>query len=125
MDAATREFYRRFGRRLAWLRKKAQVSQLKLAEFVGLSRTSITNIERGRQPVQLHTLYSMASALREDPPELLPAIPNDSPLRDKIAQRIENLTPQEERELEGLGHKEKNWLKEIAGPTQIRKKVRK
>jgi transcriptional regulator with XRE-family HTH domain len=37
-----------------------------------LSRTSITNIERGRQPVQLHTLYKIAALFDVEPTALLP-----------------------------------------------------
>ena len=37
-----------------------------------LSRTSVTNIERGRQPVQLHTLYKIAEILATEPTALLP-----------------------------------------------------
>lgn len=39
---------------------------------LGLSRTSVTNIERGRQPVQLHTLYRIAATLGVEPTLLLP-----------------------------------------------------
>lgn len=39
---------------------------------LGLSRTSITNIERGRQPIQLHTLYKIADVLGVEPTALLP-----------------------------------------------------
>ena len=53
-------------------RLAARVSQDELAERVGLSRTSITNIEQGRQHVPLHTLLLLASALGVEPASLLP-----------------------------------------------------
>jgi len=39
---------------------------------IGLSRTSVTNIEQGRQPIQLHTLYKVAETLGVEPTTLLP-----------------------------------------------------
>jgi len=64
--------YREFGVLLAAERKRKRLSQSQLAGLVGLSRTSITNIECGRQPIQLHQLYSFASILRIDVKNLLP-----------------------------------------------------
>jgi len=64
--------YREFGVLLAAERKRKRLSQSQLANLAGLSRTSITNIECGRQPIQLHQLYSFASILRIDVNNLLP-----------------------------------------------------
>jgi transcriptional regulator with XRE-family HTH domain len=111
------DFYKRFGRRVAKLRKKAGVSQEKLADAIALSRTSVTNIERGRQPVQLHTLYSIADALGVEPPDLLPAVPDISVLLSGITSGIEKLSPKEKGPLEDLGIREKGWLNQIAKPT--------
>lgn len=66
-------FYSTFGQMLAEARRKRRVSQEMLADELGLSRTSITNIEKGRQPVQLHTLYIIARLLSIDIKELLPS----------------------------------------------------
>jgi transcriptional regulator with XRE-family HTH domain len=66
-------FYRQFGRILAEARNKKKLSQEVLARELGLSRTSITNIEKGRQPVQLHTVYHISHLLSVDLKELLPA----------------------------------------------------
>ncbi|MBN9037037.1 MAG: helix-turn-helix transcriptional regulator [Rhizobiales bacterium] len=49
------------------------MSQDVLATKVGLSRTSITNIERGRQSVLVHQLFSFADALGASPAALLPS----------------------------------------------------
>ena len=48
------------------------MTQSKLGEIVGLSRTSITNIELGRQHVSLHHLFQFAEALNTTPDALLP-----------------------------------------------------
>ena len=67
-------FYEEFGRTLRDARQRpgSELSQDKLAKRVGLSRTSITNIERGRQQIPLHMLYLLADALGLDPVLLLP-----------------------------------------------------
>lgn len=64
--------YIEFGRRLREAREASHLSQDAVAKRVGLSRTSITNIERGRQHVSLHMLYRFASAVGTQPSELLP-----------------------------------------------------
>jgi transcriptional regulator with XRE-family HTH domain len=65
--------YSQFGRILAEARNKKKMSQEVLARELGLSRTSITNIEKGRQPVQLHTLYQISQLLSVELKDLLPA----------------------------------------------------
>jgi len=64
--------YREFGLLLASQRKRVRLSQAQFAALAGLSRTSITNIECGRQPVQLHQLFSFASILHIEIQVLLP-----------------------------------------------------
>jgi transcriptional regulator with XRE-family HTH domain len=71
--AATQLFYRQFGQLLAETRRKKGISQELLADELGLSRTSITNIEKGRQPVQLHSLYCIARFLGVELKDLLPS----------------------------------------------------
>lgn len=66
-------FYTAFGRMLSEMRRKKRISQEMLADELGLSRTSITNIEKGRQPVQLYALYVIARLLGTDVKELLPS----------------------------------------------------
>jgi transcriptional regulator with XRE-family HTH domain len=70
MDASF--IYKEFGRRLRDVRKKAELTQATLADRVGLSRTSITNIEKGRQRIPFHLLFPLASAVGVDPGTLLP-----------------------------------------------------
>ncbi|MBZ5687066.1 MAG: helix-turn-helix domain-containing protein [Acidobacteriia bacterium] len=72
-DGYEKTFYAAFGKLLAEMRRKRGISQEMLADELGLSRTSITNIEKGRQPVQLHTLYLIARLLSIDIKELLPS----------------------------------------------------
>src|SRR5713226_3804317 len=72
------EICKRFGKLLAGRRTEAGMSQEAFAKAVGLSRTSITNIERGRQPVSLHTLYFMADILGVEAVDLLPPAPKNT-----------------------------------------------
>lgn len=53
-------------------RERAGLTQKQLAERINLPRTSITNIESGRQRIALHQLIQFADALGIEPLELLP-----------------------------------------------------
>lgn len=67
-------FYREFGLALRQAREEAGLTQEALGRTVGLSRTSITNIERGTQPVAIHTLLRLGRAVDKTPDELLPRL---------------------------------------------------
>jgi len=64
--------YQRFGLLLRDLRKRAGLTQEELGGRVNLTRTSITNIEQGRQNVALHQFFEFANALGVPPATLLP-----------------------------------------------------
>jgi len=57
------EFNRILGQRIRNAREGASVRQDQLARSVGLSRTSITNIERGRQGIQVYLLVRIVEVL--------------------------------------------------------------
>jgi transcriptional regulator with XRE-family HTH domain len=113
--------YRDFGRRLRKARAKATLTQEGLAQRVGLTRTSITNIEQGNQHVGLHLLYQLAKAVGVPPVELLPdesATPDDGDLtallalglrpaeRARIEQEFKQLTPEDREKVLRLFKKE-------------------
>ena len=50
------------------------MSQTQLALTAGLTRTSVANIEGGRQKILLHTLVVFAEALGVEPGSLIPAV---------------------------------------------------
>jgi transcriptional regulator with XRE-family HTH domain len=54
------------------------VSQADLAAAVGLTRTSISNIEKGRQKMLVHTFLDIARALGIEPLELLPRLDTEN-----------------------------------------------
>lgn len=68
------DIYLAVGRRVRRGREAAGLRQDELAERVGLTRTSITNIEKGKQRIQIHTLYAIARALSLSPRAFLPVI---------------------------------------------------
>lgn len=84
--------YRVFGSRLREAREQADVTQEELARRVDLSRTSITNIEKGRQRILLHQVLNLAGALNVDPAQLMPSDETAEPaLRADVARVVEDL----------------------------------
>ncbi|MPZ67876.1 MAG: helix-turn-helix domain-containing protein [Pseudonocardiaceae bacterium] len=73
-------FYREFGQRLHDARTAAKISQENLGARIGLNRTSISNIEKGRQRLLVHQLPVLARVLGMAPDELLPVGPSAGPL---------------------------------------------
>ena len=64
--------YADIGKRIRDARDGLSLTQEELAEKLGMSRTSVTNIERGRQQILVHTLFSIAAALKMQVRQLLP-----------------------------------------------------
>jgi transcriptional regulator with XRE-family HTH domain len=52
-----------FAQEIKRRRAAAGVTQTRMAELLGMSRTSVTNIEAGRQPVSLATACAIADVL--------------------------------------------------------------
>jgi len=84
--ASDTELYRQIGKLIRMTRlaiKPKALTQEELAHRVHLKRTSITNIEKGRQKLLVHTLYDIAAALDVPPSALIPTPKsNDDPLRE-------------------------------------------
>ena len=96
--------YNLFGKKLREARKSANLTQESLAERVNLTRTSITNIEKGRQHISLHMLYRLATAVGVEPTSLLPE-------KELIAE-AHLIDPKIQKELNKLHLKdnEKAWV---------------
>jgi transcriptional regulator with XRE-family HTH domain len=103
------QLYREFGRLLKARRKDAHLTQDDVATKIGLVRTSITNIELGRQQVSLHTLYALADAVGVAPEELLPSkailLGKDAELENKLGK----VSFEEET---------KDWIRRVVSKTQ-------
>lgn len=70
--------YREIGQRVRVHREAAGLTQGALARRVGLTRTSITNIERGQQRIPVHVLYDLAETFGVLPDALLPPVPHET-----------------------------------------------
>lgn len=71
--AQNKSYYVALGRQIAQVRQsRSKMTQEDLALKVSLTRTSIINIEKGRQQLLVHTLVNIARALGVSVPELLP-----------------------------------------------------
>lgn len=68
--------YVTFGEIVKVMRLERGWTQTDLADRVGLSRTSVTNIEIGRQRVLLSDLFDFARALGVSPKTLFNKLPN-------------------------------------------------
>jgi transcriptional regulator with XRE-family HTH domain len=66
-----RAVYAEVGARIRATRRRLGLSQAALAEMCGLVRSSVTNIENGRQGMSLPLFLSLADALNVDPADLL------------------------------------------------------
>lgn len=88
-------FYKAFGEAVRRARKERGLSQDALASAVGLKRTSIANIERGRQRLLLHTAWSIALVLRVKLIDLLPSVPAASGTARAPAKLPSGLTEKE------------------------------
>lgn len=65
------DIYRLIGGQIRVVRHSRKLTQEQLGERVKLQRTSITNIEKGRQKLLLHTFIDIAKALAVSPNDLL------------------------------------------------------
>jgi len=92
--------YAQTGQLIRAARKAKGWTQEQLAAEVDLSRTSITNIERGRQKLFLDTLWTIAGRLGVPVTKLIPeGVPS----------------PLEERMPKGVSTSEVEWIKGIMG----------
>ena len=65
-------FYQQLGANIRKFREKKKISQEALANLIGLTRTSLTNIEKGRQHPPLHKLCEIIEHLQIDISDVLP-----------------------------------------------------
>jgi transcriptional regulator with XRE-family HTH domain len=68
------EFYNEFGLRVRNARGRAGMTQADLASRLHLTRSSVANLESGRQRIQIHLLVLLAEALDVSMEEVLPEV---------------------------------------------------
>jgi len=101
MSGKIDDLYREMGTHIKRARKENRLTQARLAEMVGLSRTSVTNIEQGRQKLLVHTLNDIALALAVDPGDLFP-------------ERLSSAAPPTNRDFPaGLSAPERHWIESL------------
>lgn len=74
MKEPIQPIYRQFGAKIESLRTAIGITQLELSKRVGLNRTSIVNIERGRQRIWLDDVEKFATAFGTSPKFLMRGI---------------------------------------------------
>lgn len=94
MDKAA--IYERIGQSVRRARLARGLKQSELAELVGMSRTTITNVELGRQSLLVDQLLRLADVLVVEPATLLPqkasvSRPSAAPLNPELSAWIDNL----------------------------------
>lgn len=90
------------GKRIRDRRVSSGLTQAQLANRIAISRTSLTNVELGRQRLLVDQLYKMAEVLNAQPQDLLPgtseivsaSIKNsaaDEPIPDSVHRFVEKV----------------------------------
>lgn len=105
-----RHLYELFGQRVRNARKACKLTQEELATRVTMTRTSVTNIEKGRQKLLLHTLFDLADALQVPVGHLIPE-PSES--QPQIEQKFNTEVSQVE----------KAWIAELSKPSKKAKSL--
>lgn len=104
MENPTDTFYKEIGKRIFKAREAKGFTQQQLADKISLKRTSVTNIEKGKQKILIHTLAIIASKLDVDIESLIPKIEliQNEELTEKYPQKsiswVESALSQIEKE---------------------------
>jgi transcriptional regulator with XRE-family HTH domain len=100
--------YKIIGKRISELRRYNNDNQQQLAEKIGLKRSTISNIELGRQLISLHWLYRIAQIYNAEIYSLLPRVED---LAGKPSFALENLS--EIVEQKNLGARTKKQILQL------------
>lgn len=96
------QLYSLIGKEISKHRKAKKWTQTQLAKEVSLTRTSITNIEKGRQKILVHTLWDLAEQLDIHPFKLLPKAVSTPSSPNEIINKAK-----------GISEDEKKWIKSL------------
>ncbi|MCX6291630.1 MAG: helix-turn-helix transcriptional regulator [Bacteroidetes bacterium] len=84
-----RTFYLELGKRITKHRKKAGLKQESLASLISLSRTSMINIEKGRQQPSIYLLCEIANHLNVTVTALVPKLIRSDEIRPDWKKTID------------------------------------
>lgn len=104
---ALSSFYEEVGQRIRDYRDESGLTQEALATQIALTRTSITNIEKGRQKILIHTLVDIANTLGKSPLDLLP---EGSLIYRKEFDQKTNPKEKLEEMVKDLSTEQKSWV---------------
>lgn len=90
-----------FGSKLSMLRRSRRISQANLGSLVGWSRTTIANLERGSQNVQLYQVFLLAHALDATPDQLIPTPREVQPDKARIDEKFLQIVRERLESLKG------------------------
>lgn len=94
------ELYTRIGEHLKTHREQRGISQLDLANTIGITRSSVANIEGGRQRIQIHALIAACQALGCDPAAIISrALEGADPLASVLSHGATQHTSRLRRQL--------------------------
>ena len=74
MKDSVNPIYVEIGKQIFEARDRKGMTQEQLAEKISLKRTSITNIEKGKQQLLVHTLVNIAKELEVEVSSLIPKV---------------------------------------------------
>ena len=90
-------FYSTIGRKISDARKKAKYKQEVFASLLNLSRSSIVNIEKGRQHPSIHLLWEIAIKLKVNFIDLMPQSLPTNDVDAELIKEIQRLPKSEEQ----------------------------
>ena len=115
--ADQKNFYIYIGRKISEARKKAGFKQEAFASLMELSRSSIVNIEKGRQHPSIHLLMEMATKLKVKFIDLIPQAVQSEDIDAELIKEISRLPKSEKDTKKDL----QGFLKEIQSSKIIEK----
>ncbi len=83
------QVYQVIGARIRARRTDLGLTQTELGQHVGLTRSSIANIEAGRQRAMIHTIMQLANQLDLEPAQLFPEVEHDNRMQNRLTERLE------------------------------------
>jgi transcriptional regulator with XRE-family HTH domain len=90
-EAEKKYLYEFVGNKIKDLRSNNEISQLQLAEKLGMSRVSIVNIERGRQHITLHLLFKICHIFNAELNDFYPEKDRNISISSKILKEAEQI----------------------------------
>jgi len=97
-------YYKDLGSRVRRAREAADMTQAELAAHVGLTRSSVANLEAGRQHSPVHLVQAVAAATGIALIEILPKVTTGAvtPLDDDVLEALDHYDADTRREVHRL-----------------------